>query len=342
MDKRIINHLDKLLSNTKKLLITTHLSADTDAACSCLLAKYFIEKKYKNIKKLDIKVILPVDNSVFISDEKFDKRYGASSLDEIGIEKYDSVMVVDMGNWANVMPMVDKGSLKGKKVIVIDHHDTRCDIPCDVYINEKRIAAAEQIFVLFKELLGNQFKVNRRIAKYTQEGIIYDSNNFMYEKVSGETFLIMAQLRDIYKVDPVVVLKKMAVITKKSAGIIAQVINNVKFLGDFSYTYIPTNFVESEEYAKDDIKSAWQFYVDHYLRNVEGVNWGCIIRRREKEKGVWAVSLRSINKVRRVDKVGKILGGGGHRNSAGGSIQADSLEEAIKRLLEVIETIKKD
>ena len=102
-----------------------------------------------------------------------------------------------------------------------------------------------------------------------------------------------------------------------------------------AYMYIDRKTIDQNPDLKKGVSEAQAFLRDKYLRYIQGVHWGFIIKPDNTYQNNWFVSFRSTKGYQDVKIIAEELGGGGHTYASGVPIQADSLAEVLNRVLSV-------
>ena len=108
--------------------------------------------------------------------------------------------------------------------------------------------------------------------------------------------------------------------------------------GNYALVTLPKSISEkySEEYCDDAF-----MLVKSYLESIIGSTWSIYIREDIYNQGVCRVSFRSIpvdGKYLNVAKVAEQLGGGGHKQAAGASIESVSIDECYAKIISMLDT----
>lgn len=202
--------------------------------------------------------------------------------------------------------------------IKIDHHPFIEEF-CDLELIEDRTSSACEI--IMKLILETKLQCNREIAQTLFMGLVSDSNRFLFNSCTAETFALVSHFLDEYKFD----------IAPLYQQLYARPLNEVRLEG-----YISLNMVVTENslgYIKitDDIIN--QFEVDSAAAGNMVNNFNFI-----KEVLVWAtitedvkndqirVSIRSRGP--EINQIAEKYNGGGHKQAAGAKLK--SFSEAME------------
>lgn len=329
------NEFKQKLNDSKNILILTHLGMDHDAVCSVLLLKYILDTHYEN------------KNSTIVTNEKewpkfkkwnlrgLDEIEHVKKAEEINFIKYDLVLLVDVSQYDRSLKNFKAGDEILNKTVVIDHHTIKAPAKFALTINENRSSSAEQIFVLFRDILGKDFRLDKHISFFTQLGIVADTNRFLFnEQISPETFEIMAQLVKVNKLNLEEKYYRMMNNPPKSVFALEEIIARTKFKDDLVYSYLPKNVLK--HFVFRETKAATGMFLSICIRTLVNVNWGFLVKPTAK-KNEWRVMLRSRSNTKDVRALAEKLGGGGHINAASATILAKNAKKAVESVLDMIQ-----
>jgi len=327
MDKKH-RQLKKYIEEAKNILIVSHRGPDMDAFCSMLLTKEFLNIYYPEKSVIAKAKQLPSFNVPRMHDITV-----VETIDE-GDE--DLIIIVDAAEIDVVCDEDDSLIDTSKPIMVIDHHTTERN-KHELIINQGHSSACEQVILSFKEILGKRFKLTKEIAQLGQYGISADTGRFMYENTTSGTFRMYADLYEFSPMDLEEVTYKVNKVPIGSIPIIIKLLKRFQIEKDMAYTYI--NREDLEKRDKSDANEAFRFVKDNFLRYVQGVHWGFIIKPIADELNNWSVSFRGIKDYQRVDTIAEDLGGGGHMYASGAKLEyseSKTIDEVLNNVLRVI------
>lgn len=329
-----IEKFEELLSKAVNILVTTHKSPDPDALASSLVTHHMLTKYYPE-KYCEIVIKGPESDSEVLTElPGFDKIRWIERYEPFDFRSYDLVIILDAGNLHMVSKKIELD--EETTIISIDHHDVKPNSEISLVINNRDSAASETLFMLFKNLLGKKFELDKLTAQLTQIGIISDTNRFMWEKVSSQTYQIMADCTKVYKVNMELLFKKLVHYTKDSIHVFGHLLENAEFIDDLIYTHVNPEYIAQHGYTLDDVSSGTSHFLNSYIRTLEGINWGFIIKKTSHTSGLWTVSFRSVQGTIDVMEIAQKLGGGGHTHASSTRIRADSYKDALQRVMDYI------
>lgn len=302
----------ELILNEDNILILVHSNPDGDTlGCGYALLRA--------LRKLGKKAeVLRPDNTA--------KKYNYL-FDDLGHEDFEpnyiiSVDVADIKLLEN-----DVREKYGNKInLAIDHHPSNC-VESEYLLLEDTAAAACEIVFKVIRLLGAE--LDKKIADCLYTGLSTDTGCFRYSNTTSQTYRMAADLVDAGadggKINRVMFETK----TKSYVSLEKLVMDTLEMYYDgrcaiISLTYDMYEKSGSDESETDPLASK--------TRQIEGVDVGVFIR--EKQDGTFKISLRTLESVN-ASEVCKKLGGGGHARAAGCQFEG-TLEEAKKRIIEVV------
>jgi bifunctional oligoribonuclease and PAP phosphatase NrnA len=329
MEKKL-KQFKKLLEKAERILIISHKGPDLDAFSS-MLATYKILKNQYPKKEVYIKVKqYPNINLPCMKDMKIVK--------SIDYEGEDLVIVTDI---PELKLCVEEGidTIQDATVpfVLIDHHIVDTDQKeWTLAINERRSSATEQVYLTFKEMFAKKFILDQDIASLVQYGIVADTNRFLYEITTPETHRVFAEVKEFYPVDIDIYTYKIKKFPQEATPVIVEYLKSLKIEDDMAYMYISRDTIKKNEFTKQGVNQAQAFLRDSYLRYIQGVHWGFIIRPSLSNEKMWDVAFRSTKGYQNVQIIAKDLGGGGHMFSAATRFSATSVEEVLQRVLDSV------
>jgi phosphoesterase RecJ-like protein len=330
--RKIEKLLKKEIVKARRILVLSHKGPDVDAFCSMLLV-YKILKDVFPEKDIIIKarqypnVKLPLMKNIKIVEKD----------ETIAPEGEDLIIATDCSEWRMIMEDEDTINTSTAPIIFIDHHKTETDEP--LIINEMRSSATEQVYVTFKKLFEKKFEVDKDIASLVQYGIVSDTGRFLFDLTTPDTFRIFAEVMEVHRVDLEEYEYKSSKFPREATDVIIEYLKSLTIEGDMSYMYISEDIIEKRGFEKQAVNQAYTFLKDNYLRFIQGVHWGFIVKPMFKDNNRWSVSFRSTKGYQNVEEIATRLGGGGHRYSAATKLRAESVEELLDTVLAFVREV---
>ena len=178
----MFNDIYNLIKEFSTIVIARHVGPDPDAMASTMALKDSIILTFKDKKVYSV----GSGSNRFIYFGRLDKIENPEDallivLDTPDIRRIDGINLADY-----------------KKIIKIDHHpfvETFADIEC---INDKASSASELVLDLINE---TPLIMNKEIASKLYLGIASDTNRFMFNNSTGNTFKKVADLIEKYNLE---------------------------------------------------------------------------------------------------------------------------------------------
>lgn len=214
---------------------------------------------------------------------------------------------------------------EGRIDLCIDHHMTnKVDAPLKLVVG-KAAANCEVLFELFKVM---EIDITREIANNLYTGISTDTGCFRYTNTTSKTMRTAADIIDM-GCDTAYINKVMfETKTRKKLALEREIYDTIEYcLSDRCAIIAATLEIQKKTGVSDGELEG----LASIPRQIEGVEIG--ITMREKEQGVFKVSVRTNGTVNAADFCAR-LGGGGHSAAAGCTVKG-SLEQAKNLLKEV-------
>lgn len=179
MYKRIYKEIKKY--NT--IVIARHIGVDPDAIASQIALRDSIKLTFPEKKVLAV----GSGSSKFLHFGKLDKIEKIEDEALLIITDTPDKKRVDLGNFS-----------KFTYSIKIDHHpfiEKFCDLEL---IDDKATSVSE---IIMKLILNTKLECNKEIAEVLYMGLVSDSNRFLFNSCTAETFGLVSTYLDLYKFD---------------------------------------------------------------------------------------------------------------------------------------------
>lgn len=310
--------LQKLISKSKNIVITTHLIPDGDAI-GCEVAMY----KYLKTKKKNVHIInhsVTPDNLIFLDPKKIIKIFSRDRIkNEKLIDYADIIFILDTNEYTRTKTMEEHIRNSKAKKICIDHHLGTKKNLYDLIISKTDYPATSQILYEYLIREGKNV-ITPFVAQALYAGIMTDTGSFRYPRTDEKTFLICADL--IKKgADPVYIYDKAYCnIAPGKVQLLS------RFINSFSFHFggeIVIGRVTQKDFCDfhSDVQDVEGF--SSFLMNLKNVKAGFVL---VELKDTIKISFRSKGNIR-INEFAKLFGGGGHKNAAGATVPRTSLNE---------------
>ncbi len=294
------------------IVIARHVGVDPDALCGQLALRDSIKLTFPEKKVMAI----GTGSAKFMRIGRLEKKENVSNA---------LLIVVDTPDIKRV-DSVDFSQFSFK--IKIDHHPF-VEKFCDIELIEDTACSACE--VLMKLLLNTNLKCNKDIAEKLYMGLVSDSNRFLFNSCTSQTFSLVAQYIDKYKLDLSSMYEKLYL----------RPLNEVRLEG-----YIASNMVVTENalaYIQITDKVINEFGVDsaaagNMVNNFNYIEdfivWATITEDVKNEQ--IRVSIRSRGP--EINQMAEKYGGGGHKFASG--VKLKTFDEAMLLMKDLDNLVK--
>ncbi len=328
-----IDQLKKLISEPKKIVITTHRGPDGDAMGSSLGLCGFL----KGIGH-KVNVITPNEYASFLHWVPGNEDvivYEGNEKEADLITKYAEVIfLLDFNDLSRSSTFSHSLSNSFATKVMIDHHQNPDKTIADIFFTDVTASSTAQL--VYEVIVAMEMKrnINKSIAECFYLGIMTDTGSFKYSSTNAKTHRIVAELIDL------------GVENTKIHDLIYDnlSVNRTKLLGyclNKKLLLYPENnsaiiSLDAKELEKFEFKKGDTEGFVNYALAVEGVRFAAFIAEKE---GVVKLSLRSKGNIKVNEIASKYFSGGGHTNAAGGTSEI-SVNQTIKNLEKIIKNLK--
>lgn len=307
----------KYIDEAKTICLSTHVMPDGDAIGSVGAMYHFLKEIGKEVYMIVPEMMSKFHIMPSISDVK----------QSVDLKEYDLLIALDTSN--NERMAIDNEDIKkAKNIVVIDHHKMN-SVDCNIKIVDDNAPANCEIVYRFLKYMNH--KISKNIADYIYLGLMTDSGSFNYERTTGDTYRIAGEMVDI-GADFANICKVMNdTYSEAKMKLIAHIIDNMEtyFGGKVRIAVIDKNVQDKYGATKDDVDN-----LVNYLRCIENTIVSIYIR--EKEEGIFKVSMRSEEPIDAA-AIALKMGGGGHKRAAG--FDTNDVENVKQELLKMLERL---
>ncbi len=314
-----MNEVIEKIKNARSVAVIPHINEDPDALGSCCAFASVLRSMGKTAviyisgaveKRLDF-----IGGDYVIYDMK--KKYShdlCACLDCGDIKR--------LGNREKLFDEIGNS-------INIDHHSTNTYFADANHVDGNAAAAAEILYTLFDEM---GVKMNSEIARYLYIAIASDTGSFKYCNVSPKTMRVAAELLE-YDFDNSEVSRRLFDCESLNGALIsAEVTTGIR---SYKGGKIRVVSVSDELYKKYNLEVKDVPNMVDIPRRIDGTEVAVCIK---SQDGTMRINLRS-NGDADVSKTAVKFGGGGHPRAAGCSIDAETIEEAEKLIVEALKEV---
>jgi len=328
----MIEKLRTALSQSKKIIITTHKSPDGDAIGSSVAWFHFLKGQGK-----EALIVLPDEPADFLLPFLKDVNYLIYEKDEKRIDAslphFDLVFCLDYNSPSRVGKNMELmlGNVKCSKVM-IDHHQNPEEF-CEIVISRPEICSTAQLIYECIEELGAMDFLNKSCCEAIYLGILTDTGSFRYPSVTAKTHLILAHLLEMGVVHFKIHEEIFDVNTLDKIQLRAYAIaNKFEKIPGFPIGLISMSSEELQRfnYQKGDTEG-----LVNVILSIEGISIALFLM--EAKEGI-KMSFRSKGAFFVNDFAEKNFSGGGHKYAAGG-FSSESLNVTISRFKSLVDEL---
>lgn len=300
----------KLIKSYDNIVIARHIGVDPDAMASQIALRDSIRQTFPE------KHVYAIGNGTV----KFNFM---GHLDRgMNFDKMDKILLI-------VVDTPDKRRVDMEELthyeasIKIDHHPFVERFCNEEFINEEKSSASEMIYDLLK---NTKLEVNKKIAETLYAGMVADTNRFLFNNSTKETFVAVAEMLETYNID----------ITKIYQNLYKRPMNDLRLFGYMSLNMkITENGVGYIKVTDDILK---EYEVDaatcgnliNDFNNIEDFNVWVTATEDVKNNHI-RISMRSRGPI--INKIAENYNGGGHAMASGAKVDSfKKVDDLIKDL----------
>ncbi len=312
---KLFKDILKEIKKYNNIVIARHIGADPDALGSQFALKELLQINFKN------KNIYAVGSIA----SRFRFMGTLDKIDDLDL-KESLLIVLDTPDKKRIEDIDDPSMFASS--IKIDHHPFVEKYANIEYIEE--CSSTSQI--IFKFALDNKLKLSDKIAENIYIGIVGDTDRFLHDYTTKETFSLVSKLLESTNIE----------FTKLYEPLYSRPLAEVKFQG---YIYQNLNLTENKVayikltediMKKYEVDSAAAGNMINDLKFVEGILVWCFFSEDTKSKIIKA-NIRSRGPA--INETAAAYGGGGHIYASGARLKTwEEADNLIKDLDEVAKT----
>ncbi len=288
--------INKKITQSQRIVITSHLRPDGDSLCTSL-ALYFIGKQMGK----DM-AIINKDNTPFPFNQYPDIKN--IQIGQIPPNKYDMIILLECANVGRSGQLDIESYFK----INIDHHYSN-DYYADInWVEPKAPAVSEMAVKLAKKL---KVRISPKIANHLYCGIVSDTGSFQFSNTNAEAFKSCYELVTL-GASPIKVSEHLFNNNPpEKIKLLGAVLSTLQMnsTGDIAVITMFKEHLDSLNIKEIDTED-----ITTLTRSIKGVR--TVLFFKEMAKNTFRVSIRSKGSANAA-KIAEYFGGGGHRHAAG-------------------------
>lgn len=306
-----------LIDNAQTICLVAHKKPDGDAV-GCVGAMYHFLKELGK----DVYMVMPDVTPRFSFLPEMDKvvsRFPES-------KELDLLICLDCSEIERRSSIAKEDLERADKILVIDHHMNSSEEGDLRIIDSEAPANAEIVYKLIKHI--NPI-ISKNVATYLYVGIMTDTGSFNYERTTGDTYRVAAELVDTGVEFSKICKKINDTYSEAKMKLIAKVIANMETYKEGKIRVSVLDKEEQEELnaTEEDVDG-----LVTYLRCIEGTIAAVYIR--WTKEGEYKYSIRAEEPID-ASEVAKAFNGGGHKRAAG--FETTNLKDTKEKLIQMLE-----
>ena len=313
--------IDEILRGARRVLVASHENPDPDAVSSVLTIHNVL--KNEGLESLPYLPTIAPKNLNYLPGF-FEIQYQIDNFEP------DVLFALDYGDFKRLRLPSRISNKSQLDIVTIDHH-VESDQKGKIKILEPEFSSTSEI--VYHWLKYKNIEINKDVALCLLSGIISDSGGFRHVSTSPETLRIVSGLLSLgislNKITRQILAIDRPLNFSKAWG---RVLSRTKLDEKTNLAY---SWIDFEDIDKAKINLTDFDGITNLISTCSPVNLGLFLV--EYTKGKIKGSLRSEPyRGRDVVKIAKVLGGGGHPYAAGFQ-QDGTIEETLKKVLNLIE-----
>ena len=312
---KLFKDIYRLIKKYNTIVIARHIGADPDALGSQFALKELIKENFKEKNVYAVGATASKFRFMGILDKPEDINLSETLL-----------VVLDTPDTKRIDGIEDLNEYGS--IIKIDHHPFVEKFATIEYIEE--CSSTSQL--IFKFILENKLRINKKIAENIYLGIVGDTDRFLHDYTTNETIELVSKLLKMSNID----------FTSLYASIYSRPLSEVKFQG---YIYQNLELTKNNvAYIKLTDEILKKYEVDsaaagNMINDLKYVNeilvW--VFFSEDTKMNVIKANIRSRGPI--INEVASKYGGGGHKYASGARLKTwEDADNLIKDLDEINST----
>jgi phosphoesterase RecJ-like protein len=310
------------LLGAERVVVTTHLHADGDAAGSVVAAAEWLEEHGVRVTIVN-PTPFPEAFRFLVRERITVAELGTAPASE-ALRKADLFLVLDTSEPSRVGELAPL--LPPERTVVVDHHPAGDLVVGELAVRDPSAAAAGELVWDMVQLAGDVLPDAAALPLYV--ALVSDTGSFRFSNTSARVHAIAARLLE-HGVDPELVHRRLfGTVPLRRLELLREALGTLQTDPELPLAWMTV----SHEMARRTgaTRSGDSEGLTEQLRSLEGTEVAIVFR--ETEDGGTKMSLRS-NGAADVNRIARQFGGGGHVKASGGSSDAPP-EQLVPRVLE--------
>ena len=291
--KELYKKILKIIKDYDEIVLVRHISPDPDAIASQIALRD------------SIKLTFP-EKKVYAVGAGVHKFKYLGSLDKVNLSELSNALliVLDVPNFARLDGVED---LEYQAILKIDHHPAE-DIIGDVdWTDDTKSSTCEMIANL---IMDTKLVMDQKIAENLYIGMVFDSDRFLLQNTSTETFRTVYNLLNTSKINFIPLydnLYERSIIEEKFR---AYLIDNIKISENkFGYIFVDADILK--KYGVEPTIVSNQVNDFYFIKEL--ICWMFVVY--DERNDIYKANIRSRGPV--INEVASKYNGGGHKFASG-------------------------
>jgi phosphoesterase RecJ-like protein len=324
-----------LIDRPQRAVIVTHFKPDADALGSSLGLAGFLEKKGHAVQVItpsdypDFLTWMPGNEKVLALDRKPETLRKAASM----ISGATVIYCLDFSSLSRINDLGEMVKDAPGKKILVDHHLEPEHFADFEQWDPTSASTAGLVFELIEQLDESHY-IDANIASCLYAGLMTDTGGFRHNNTHHREFLIASRLvfmgadpheiaKDVYDTNTLERLRLTGYVLSQKLNV----------LPEYRTAYMTLSQDELKQFGAQTGDTEG---LVNYGLSIKGVKLSVLMYDRKEEI---KLSFRSLEDFSVNEMARKYFEGGGHRNASGGTSRL-SLEQTLKKFLEILPEYK--
>lgn len=325
-----------LIGQPQKVVIVTHFKPDADALGSSLGCAAFLKKKGHQVLVItpsdypDFLTWMPGNNDVLAVSHQVE---GSLKKAKEHIAKADVIFCLDFSSLARINELGEPVRHAAAVKVMIDHHLYPEDFAQFTQWDVNSASTAGLVFGLIDEL-GEKHLIDKDVASCLYAGLMTDTGGFRHNNTHQQEFLIASELvgfgaqpHEIAKL----IYDNSSVERLRLTGYVLS--QKLHVLPELHTSYMT---LSENELRKFGAQTGDTEGLVNYGLSIKGIKLAVLMYDRHGEV---KISFRSLGDFSANDIARTHFGGGGHKNASGATVKM-SIDDTLKKFLEVLPQYK--
>lgn len=312
--QEILDAISAVIKESNTFFIAGHTQPDGDALGSGLALASLLRRLGKQVTHCSVDAI-PKD-MMFIQ--------GAETIIHTNkiSENFDCAIILECIDFKRMGDIILPA--QAKKIINIDHHLAHTNFGDINYIVPSSSSVSELVYDIFVNL---KIAPNIEEAESLYVGLVTDTGRFQQLNTNSNSHLVAAGLLRCEANSSKLCKKLFSTMEISKIRLYGLALSNIETAYDEKFVYIK---LTKDMFNKSKASDTDTAGIINYCISVPKAVVGCLLK--EVDKNTTKLSFRSIEQFSLLDTV-KLFSGGGHKNAAGCTINAD-IDTATEKIIQ--------